>query len=79
MAGYFQVKADGFDAGARKHWRLFCLTERSEDVAGLPGPSVIIIAGMVKPYLTKFTDQEYDAVRMLGREFLGALPRSISF
>lgn len=78
MADYFQVKVDGFDQGARKHWRLFCLMERSEDVDGLPGPCVIVITGLVKPYLTKFTNEEYATVRALGDEFLGSLPRSVA-
>jgi hypothetical protein len=77
MAGYYQAKADGFEAGGRKHWRLFCRTER-DSLPGLPGPSVVIITGLVKPYLTLFTAQEYEAVRALGDEYLGSTPRSVA-
>jgi len=77
MAGYFQVKVNGFEAGARRHWRLFCLLERGVDVPGTPGPSVVAVTGMVKPYLTAFGEEDYRSVRLLGEEFRGSLPRSI--
>jgi hypothetical protein len=39
---------------------------------------VVIITGLVKPYLTLFTAQEYEAVRALGDEYLGSTPRSVA-
>jgi hypothetical protein len=77
MSGYFQVKVNGFASGARKHWRLFCLLERGSDVPGMPGPAVVAITGMVKPFLTTFGEEDYEAVRSLGDEFRASLPRSI--
>lgn len=78
MAGIYQVKANGFDAGGRWHWRLFAVLERRNDVAGLPGASVVLIAGMRKPYLTVFDDGDYAEVAALAREFSSTTPRRIA-
>jgi hypothetical protein len=76
MAGYYQAKVDTTVAGHKKHYRLFCLLDRNGS-AGLPGPSIIVIDGRTKPYLTLFSAREYAEVRGLGSEFLARSPRSI--
>lgn len=79
MPGYYQAKLDG-DEGegrtGRMHFRLFCLLER--EAPGLPGPSLVVICGMKKPYMTLFTEREYDSVRLLGEEYRARSPRSIA-
>lgn len=77
MRGVYQAKTDGFASGSRMHYRVFCLLERREDVSGLPGPSLIIIAGMVKPFLTRFTERDYAEVRALADDFLAREPRCV--
>jgi hypothetical protein len=78
MAGYYQVKADGFESGRRLHYRVFCLLERQTAANGLPGPSLIILDGMTKPYLTVFTRADYARIRALGDEYLSLQPRSVA-
>lgn len=78
MAGYYQVKADGFENGRRLHYRAFCLLERQTAANGLPGPSLIILDGMTKPYLTVFTRADYARIRALGDEYLSLQPRSVA-
>jgi hypothetical protein len=77
MAHYYQAKADGFESGQRLHYRLFCLLERPTASNGLPGPCLIILDGMTKPYLTEFTDAEYDQIQAMGIDCLSRLPRSV--
>lgn len=78
MAGYYQVKADGFQSGRRLHCRVFCFLERETATNGLPGPSLIILGGMTKPYLTVFTTADYARIRALGDEYLNRQPRSVA-
>ncbi len=78
MSGYYQAKSDGWENGGRRHYRLFCLLDRRGQDVGLPGASVIVIAGLAKAYLTEFTDADYRRVRALGAEFLRRNPRSIA-
>lgn len=35
---------------------------------GLPGPALIILGGMTKPFLTVFTTADYARIRALGDE-----------
>jgi hypothetical protein len=77
MAGYYQVKGDSYEAGGRWHHRLFCLLERDSST-GLPGPSIVVLTGMTKPYLTVFGQSDYDAVKRLGDEYKARVPRSFS-
>ena len=72
MAGYFEVRVMG---PSKRLYRLFCLLER--DAPGLGGPSVVAIAGLVKPNQTAFTKQDYAAVRRLGDEYRRRSPRSV--
>ena len=78
MAGYYQVKVDGFENGRRLHYWVFCLLERQTAANGLPGPSLIILDGMTKPYLTVFTRADYARIRALGDEYLSLQPRSVA-
>ena len=78
MAGYYQVKADGFESGRRLHYRVFCLLERQTAANGLPGPSLIILGGMTKPYLTVFATADYARIRALGDEYFSRRPRSVA-
>ena len=78
MAGYYQVKADGFESGRRLHYRVFCLLERQTAANGLPGSSLIILGGMTKPYLTVFTTADYARIRALGDEYLSRQLRSVA-
>jgi hypothetical protein len=75
MAGYYEVRVDG-DPG-RTHYRLFCLLERDGIAVGLDGPSLIVIAGLTKPFRTVLRAEDYATVRALGKEFLSRRPRSV--
>jgi hypothetical protein len=78
MAGYYHVKADGFENGRRLHFRVSCLLERQTAANGWPGPSLIILGGMTKPYLTVFSTADYARIRALGDEYLSWQPRSVA-
>lgn len=75
MSGYYEVRVDG---PQRKHYRLFCLLEREGAKCGLGGPSIVVITGMMKDYLTVFSEAEYAQVRELGDEYRERKPRSIA-
>ena len=66
------------DAPKRTHYRLFCLLERDGVSVGLNGPSVVLITGMVKPFLTTFSKKDYARVRELGDEYKRRKPRSVA-
>src|SRR6185295_2264835 len=51
MAGYYEIRIDG---PQRRHYRLFCLLENPGEVAGLKGPSLIVLCGMEKAFRTTF-------------------------
>ncbi len=74
MSGFYEVRVDG---PKRRHYRLFCLLERDGARVGLGGPSLVLIAGLDKPFLTVLSAAEYAEVRRLGREFLSRTPRSV--
>lgn len=44
---------------------------------GLDGPSIVIITGKSKTFLTELSDEEYKKVRALGDEFRRRVPRSV--
>ena len=75
MAGFYEVRVDGPN---RHHYRLFCLLERNGDAVGLGGPSIIVIAGMDKPFRTVLSEADYASVRALGDEYRSRRPRSVS-
>lgn len=71
MGGYYEVRV----LFQRRLYRLFCLLDRQGP--GLPGPALVVIAGLVKPERTRFSDREYAGVRALGDEYLNSSPRRI--
>jgi Txe/YoeB family toxin of Txe-Axe toxin-antitoxin module len=75
MAGYYEVRVDGPN---RHHYRLFCLLERDGARLGLGGPSLVILAGMDKPFRTTFSDADYSKVRALGAEYRSRTPRNVA-
>lgn len=74
MAGYYEVRVDG---PRRHHYRLFCLLERDGSKLGLGGPSLILLAGKEKKFLTTLSSRDYAAVRALGDEYRSRVPRSV--
>lgn len=74
MGGIYEARTDG---EGREHFRLFCVLEREGALAGLGGPSVIIITGMRKAFRTTFGTRDYEQVRALGNEYLKRNPRSV--
>lgn len=74
MSGVFEVRVDGPN---RHHYRLFCVLERSGAALGLGGSSVVLIAGKDKPFQTRLSENEYDEVLALVREFQRRSPRSV--
>lgn len=74
MGGFYEVRVDG---PQRRHFRLFCLLERHGGTVGLDGPSIVIITGKSKPFLTELSDEDYKKVRALGAEFRRRVPRSV--
>ena len=77
MAGYFEVRHRGKDAGGPVlNHRLFCLLDR--EAPGLPGPVVAVVDGRSKPPRTAMREEDYAAVRRLGTAYLGSRPRRIA-
>jgi hypothetical protein len=74
MSGYYEVRVDGRE---RRHYRLFCLLEHDGAPLGLGGPSIVVIAGMEKPFRTTFSERDYGRVRQLGDEYRSRAPRSV--
>ena len=58
MGGFFEARAMG---PGKRLYRLFCILER--EAAGLPGPSLVIVTGLVKPSETAFSPADYRRVR----------------
>ena len=75
MGGVYEIRVDGPD---RHHYRLFCLLERAGADLGLGGPSLVLVAGLDKPYQTKLSGRDYDQVLELVREFQKRNPRSVA-
>jgi len=75
MAGYYEIRIDG---PQRRHYRLFCLLENPGEVAGLKGPSLIVLCGMEKAFRTTFTKSDYERVRTLGGRFRSRVPRPVA-
>lgn len=75
MAGYFEIRVDG--QPNRTHYRLFCLLERDGTKVGLDGPSVVVITGKKKAFMTVLSHADYADVRRLGDEFRRRSPRSV--
>jgi hypothetical protein len=75
MAGWYEVRVDG---AQRHHYRLFCLLERNGARVGLGGPSLVVITGKHKPFMTELSETDYAEVRSLGAEFCERMPRSVA-
>ena len=75
MGGFYEVRVDG---PQRRHYRLFCLLERNGLEVGLGGPSIVLVSGLDKPFMTTLSDADYEAVRRLGEEFRARLPRCVA-
>jgi len=74
MKGFYEVRVDGPN---RRHYRLFCVLERSGHDVGLGGPSVVLISGKDKPFRTKMSEADYEEVSRLGEEYRKRRPRSV--
>jgi hypothetical protein len=74
MKGYYEVRVDG---PKRQHYRLFCLLEQDESSLGLGGPSIVIVSGKDKRFLTELSKADYANVRRLGAEYRARRPRSV--
>jgi hypothetical protein len=74
MAGFYEVRVDG---PQRRHYRLFCQLERDGAGVGLGGPSVVLIAGKTKAFMTVLSKADYAEVRALGAEYRRRNPRSV--
>jgi hypothetical protein len=75
MKDYYEVRVDG---PKRHHYRLFCVLERKGADVGLGGPSIVVLTGLDKPFLTVIAPSDYAAVRVLGDEYRARKPRSIA-
>lgn len=78
MGGFYEARAQG---PKREQFRLFCVLENGspEELArrGLPGPTIAVIAGLRKPWMTAFSDRDYLSIRRMGDEHRAQLPRRI--
>jgi Txe/YoeB family toxin of Txe-Axe toxin-antitoxin module len=74
MAGFYEVRVDGLQ---RRHFRLFCVLERDGAALGLRGPSLVLIGGKAKAFMTVLSKAEYGEIRALGAEYRRRTPRSV--
>jgi Txe/YoeB family toxin of Txe-Axe toxin-antitoxin module len=74
MSGFYEVRVDG---PKRRHYRLFCILERDGASVGLGGPSVVLIEGKDKPFMTVLSAADYVEVKALGAEYRKRTPRSV--
>lgn len=78
MAGYYEVRVTG---PGREQFRLFRILENAGAATlarrGLPGPTLVVIAGMRKPWRAIFSESDYLRVREMGAAYLAAQPRKI--
>ena len=64
MAGFYKARAMG---PQKRLYRLYSILEHQ--APGLPGPSIVLIAGQSKPNGTEFTKADYKRIRDLGDEY----------
>ncbi len=79
MTGYFEVRKQGPN---REQFRLYCILENPEnkvefDRTGLPGPAIVVLAGMRKPWRTVFSENDYNHVQEVGNSYRSTFPRRI--
>ena len=65
------------DGPHHRHYLLFCVLERDGAAVGLAGPSVVLITGKDKAFLTLLSKPDYAEVRALGGEYRKRVPRSV--
>lgn len=65
MSGWYEVRVDG---PKRTHYRLFCLLDYDHPLENKS--LLVVITGMHKLFTTKFSDSDYEKVRLLGAEYL---------
>jgi len=51
--------------------------ERQGGSLGLGGPSVVLISGKDKPFMTVLSASDYAEVKVLGAEYRRRIPRSV--
>ncbi len=81
MHGYYEVRKGG--SPNRTQYRLFCLLENPADGSelrrlGLSDPAIVVVTGLMKPWMTTLSASDYAAVRALGSDHLAQLPRRIA-
>jgi hypothetical protein len=74
MAGFYEIRVDG---PKRRHYRLFCILERDGGGVGLGGPSVVLLTGREKAFMTVLPAADYAEIRALGAEYRRRIPRSV--
>jgi hypothetical protein len=74
MGGFYEVRVDG---PKRRHYRLFCVLEREGGSVGLGGPSIVLLTGKEKPFMTVLSAKDYGEVKALGAEYQKRSPRSV--
>jgi hypothetical protein len=72
MKGYYEVRVDG-----PRHHYLLPPRARKDPSLNLGGPSVVIITGKDKQFLTELSEADYAEVRRLGAEYRARKPRSV--
>ncbi len=79
MGGYYEIRSQGPN---HEQFRLFGILENASLEAltqrGLPGPAIVVITGMRKPWMTKFSPDDYAYAKRLGNEYLATNPRRIA-
>jgi hypothetical protein len=79
MGGFFEVRAQG---PSREQFRLFCILENAGTAElqhrGLPEPAIAVLTGMRKPWMTRFSDGDYQAVREIRDDHTSHSPRRIA-
>ena len=80
MHGYYEIRIQS--EPNRTQYRLFCLLENGSpkelDRRGLSKPAIAVLCGMRKPWMTKFSDDDYAVVRRIGTEHIAQLPRRVA-
>lgn len=79
MGGFHEIRLTG---PGRRQYRLFCVLDKADPnelrKRGLAGPHIAVITGMVKDSGKKFSDRDYEKVRVLGDQYTKGFPRSIA-
>ncbi len=78
MRGFYEVRAQG---PRRDQFRLFCILENgtARELArrGLSRPAIAVVTGLRKPWMTAFSERDYESVRQLGVDHRAQFPRRI--